>query len=105
MKTLPDISPNLNLNDQSKVDDSIKQEGVTINANNGSVVNANSGNGSRGLTRKASMLLVMLFSILGDIMIGTTLYVGQQKMMKQIEEFDIQMGEVFDRSVGTTNQI
>lgn len=84
-------NPTFNLDDQSKNDDSIKQDGVTINADNGAIVNANSGNGGRGLTRKASMLIVMLFSVLGDLAIGITGYVGFKQTSKELEE-------VFNRS-------
>ena len=57
---IPITNPQLNLNDGSKNDDSIKQEGVTINASNGSVVNTNSGNGHGRL--KSGLSLTIIFS-------------------------------------------
>lgn len=75
-------NPALNLNDNSKVDDSIKQEGVTIHANNGSVVNTNSGNGrAGGLTRMWAMLITICFSLTCDFILGYVIWSGQQQQM------------------------
>jgi len=77
---------NLNLNDQSKIDDSIKQEGVTIHADNGSVVNTNSGNGrTGGLTRMWAMLITICFSLTCDFILGYVIWNGQQAYRREFQ--------------------
>lgn len=79
-------NPALNLNDQSKVDDSIKQEGVTINANNGSVVNTNSGNGrAGGLTRLWAMLITICFSLTCDLILGYFIWSNQKQYIIEFQ--------------------
>lgn len=62
---LPAISPNLNINDHSAIDDSINQDGgFTINAGAGSVINSNSGNEhsfGQGLTKFCNTAVIQLF--------------------------------------------
>lgn len=81
-----DINPTLNLNDQSKTDDSIKQDGVTINADNGAIVNTNSGNGrSCGLTRMWAMIITICFSLTCDCILGYVLWNGQRETRREFQ--------------------
>ena len=70
---IPITNPQLNLNDDSKNDDSIKQEGVTINASNGSVVNTNSGNG-HGRVRLGLSLTIMFSGMLYLLALGAVAF-------------------------------
>lgn len=84
------INPTISANvaDHSATDDSIRQEGVTINANNGSIVNTNSGNKKGhdgGMTRVFATLLIILFSIACDALICSIIYYGQARLMDSID--------------------
>lgn len=82
---IPVTNPSLNasLSDQSKVDDSIKQENVVINASDGATINNNSGNKHEELTRKTSMIIMILLSALCDCGLGFILYNHQQEIRYQ----------------------
>jgi hypothetical protein len=98
MSNIPSIAPNLNLNDQSATDDSIKQEGVTIHADNGAVVNTNSQNGRGELTRMWATLITIVFSITCDIALGLILYYGQMRTCREINS------KLDSMSVALTNE-
>lgn len=68
---IPITNPQLsaNINDHSCIDDSIKQDGVTITAGAGSVINTNSGNGKTQKMGVSALFQVLAVSILCDIMI------------------------------------
>ena len=85
---IPITNPQLNANLDS--DESIKQEGVTINANNGSVINSNSANGRGEITRLFAMLTTILLSILGDALLGIWLYTSIQTMSDDIKQTRIE---------------
>ena len=73
-----DLTPQLNANihDHSQVDDSVKQEGVTINASGNATINSNSGNGRAGRVGVSDLFKVLGVSIVCDIALGLLLYVG-----------------------------
>ena len=68
---IPITNPQLNtsINDKSQIDDSIKQDGVTITAGAGSVINTNSGNGKTQKMGVSALFQVLAVSIICDIMI------------------------------------
>lgn len=73
---IPVTNPALtaSMSDQSKVDDSIKQESVVINASNGATINNNSGNKHGELSRRRSMWTMILVSLICDCLLGVFLY-------------------------------
>ena len=82
-----DVVPHLdaNINDHSQVDDSIKQEGVTINASGNATINSNSGNGRTSKVGVSDLFKVLGVSIMCDIALGILLYFGQASTMRKIE--------------------
>lgn len=79
---IPMTSPQMNANLDS--DESIKQDGVTINANNGSVINSNSSNGRGEVTRLFAMLMTIFLSIIGDVLIVFYLRIANQELRSEI---------------------
>jgi hypothetical protein len=67
------VDATANIDDHSTNDDSIRQEGVTIQAGPGSTINANSGNGQSSKSVKKGMVSalfqVLAVSIICDILI------------------------------------
>lgn len=99
-----DITPNISASDQSANDESMHQEGVTINASNGSIVNANSGNGQGRLrTLKA---LVAFFAVLYLFGLGAIAWqvktidsriVGKDKIFKiqeSVQKLDVNLRDL-----------
>ena len=85
-----DLTPqmNANINDHSQVDDSIKQEGLTINASGNATINSNSGNGRASKVKVSDMLVVLCVSVICDIIICGLLFIGQAKIMDRLEQMD-----------------
>ena len=84
-----DLTPqlNANINDHSHVDDSIKQEGLTINASGNATINSNSGNGRASKVGMSDLFKVLGVSIVCDIALGVLLYIGHADMMKKLDSF------------------
>lgn len=82
-----DIVPHLdaNISDHSQTDDSIKQEGVTINASGNATINSNSGNGRTSKVGVSDLFKVLGVSIMCDVALGVLLYFGQANTMGKIE--------------------
>ena len=89
---IPITNPKLtsNINDHSCVDDSIRQDGVTINAGNGSVINSNSGNG-KSEKKMSALFQILAVSIICDLLIcGLVLFNGNginERIEKRNVEF------------------
>lgn len=97
-----DITPNISASDQSANDESMHQEGVTINASNGSIVNANSGNGHgrvRSMKALVFMAAVLYLFGLGAVAyqvksIGARMDYNNTYQQKNIERLDIQIRDL-----------
>lgn len=97
-----DITPNISASDQSTNDESMHQEGVTINASNGSIVNANSGNGqgrARSMKALVFMAAVLYLVGLGAVAcqvksIGARMDYNNTYQQKNIERLDIQIRDL-----------
>lgn len=99
-----DITPNISASDQSANDESMHQEGVTINASNGSIVNANSGNGQGRL--RALKAFVIFAAILYLFGLGAIAWqvksidsriVGKDKIFKiqdSVQKLDINLHDL-----------
>lgn len=93
------INPTLNLNDQSAVDESVRQDGVTINASGNATINSNSGNGRVGLSRMSAMVTTILFSIFCDFLLGAVLWNGQVKMAERLTKSSEDSNARFERQM------
>lgn len=95
-------TPHISASDQSTNDESMHQEGVTINASNGSIVNANSGNG-QGRARSMKVLVFMAAILymfgLGAVAyqvksIGARMDYNNTYQQKNIERLDVQIRDL-----------
>ena len=86
---IPITNPNLSasLEDNSKVDDSFKQEGTTVNLGSGATYNQNCGN-QREFTRLMSTILILLISFLCDAFIVVILWMGNSSLMGKFDKFE-----------------
>lgn len=86
---IPITNPHLsaNLEDNSKVDDSFKQEGTTVNLGSGATYNQNCGN-QREFTRLMSTILILLISLLCDAFIVIILWMGNSNLMGKFDKFE-----------------
>ena len=86
---IPITNPHLsaNLEDNSKVDDSFKQEGTTVNLGSGATYNQNCGN-QREFTRLMSTVLILLISLICDAFIVVILWMGNSNLMSKFDKFE-----------------
>lgn len=78
---IPITNPHLsaNLEDNSKIDDSFKQQGTTVNFGNGATYNQNCGN-QREMSRMTATLLGMGWSLIFDVVIIMAMIVGYDRI-------------------------
>lgn len=86
---MTDLAPQLNADiaDHSCVDDSIKQDGVTINASGHATINSNSGNGRANKVGVSELAKVLLVSIVCDAILCWFLWSGHASTMRKLETF------------------
>lgn len=86
---IPITNPHLsaNLEDSSKVDDSFKQEGTTVNLGSGATYNQNCGN-QREFTRLMSTALILLISLICDAFIFAFIYFGNNAIIDKFDKFE-----------------
>ena len=78
-------SLNLSLDDNSKIDDSLKQEGTTINLGAGATYNQNSANEKSAKPSSAALFKVMFVSILCDLLLGWFIYASTENALGRID--------------------
>lgn len=76
----------LSFDDNSKVDDSFKQEGTTINLGAGATYNQNSANEKTSRPSSAALFKVLGVSILCDFLLGWFLYTQTSSALDRIDE-------------------
>ena len=82
-------NPNISASDSSRIDESIKQDGLTINASGNATINSNSGNGRASKVGFSDLFKVLCVSILCDVILGLLLYMGYAGMMGKLESFSV----------------
>ena len=95
---IPITNPHLsaNLEDNSKVDDSFKQQGTTVNLGNGATYNQNCGN-KREMSRAMSTIIGVLFSFTCDIFIIGCLIFSFDKLCEKLQDFDRDVTTKFEK--------
>lgn len=84
---------NATLNDGSKVDDSLSQTNTTVNLGSGATYNQNCGN-QREISRMASMVTMMVVSLICDAIICAVLWFAYSNTLKRIEAMDVGANEI-----------
>ena len=92
--TNPHISANLE--DNSRVDDSFKQQGTTVNLGTGATYNQNCGN-KREMSRAMSTIIGVLFSFTCDIFIIGCLIFSFDKLCEKLQDFDRDVTTKFEK--------
>lgn len=107
---IPITNPQLNANleDNSKVDDSFKQQGTTVNLGSGATYNQNCGN-KREMSRTMSTFIGVLFSFMCDLFIIGCLVFSVDKLCDKLQDFDkdvtMKFESVEERAAGTHRDI
>lgn len=76
---------NLNLDDNTKIDESLKQEGTTINLGAGATYNQNSSNTKSPRTSSGALFKVLFVSIVCDVLLGWFLYTSTDNALSRID--------------------
>ena len=86
---IPITNPHLsaNLEDNSKIDDSFKQQGTTVNLGSGATYNQNCGN-QHEFMKNMSTWFIILVSLICDIIIVFFMIKGFDNITNRLERFD-----------------
>ena len=103
---IPITNPHLsaNLEDNSKVDDSFKQEGTTVNLGSGATYNQNCGN-QREFTRIMSTALILLISLICDAFIFAFIYFGNNAIIDKFDKFERSAEKTHERLESAQNKL
>ena len=103
---IPITNPHLsaNLEDNSKVDDSFKQEGTTVNLGSGATYNQNCGN-QREFTRLMSTALILLISLICDAFIFAFIYFGNNAIIDKFDKFERNAEKTHERLESAQNKL
>ena len=84
---VPITKPSLSVADNSKTDDSFKQQGTHVHLEPGAVYNQNCGN-KKEMSRMTSTVIGIVFSAICDLLVIGALVLSFQKMSSRLELLD-----------------